>query len=352
MAKYVINENSDLQSLARQVEEIAARQQNAAPGEAIVVHEVVAEETAAARPARARTPTRRNVLLLSIGIGVAVIAMACVGVKLLAMPGSHPVPNVVDMRIDDARTIMAKAGFIVVIEYEASSKRPAGMVVAQVPAANKRESAGAKVTVRVAGKAPGHSKGTPRNSAAVQPGSTNTSKTPVVVPINPTPPVKLTNDTKPTVQEQPKKLTVPAVEGSKAEDARKVLRALGLNVTEATVNDAGKPDGVVLGSEPKAGSDIQPGATVRLRINVRPNESAPVVVERPPEPRTPAMLIVQDYVGMDGKDAANDLRSRGLNYEWRYEFSNRYTVNTVIVTDPPAGSRIQSGGKIYLVLAR
>jgi len=354
MAKYVINEKSDLNSLAKQVEEIAQRQETAPLEEAVAAHEIVPEETAFT-PARAKQAARQRPLLMGLVTAVAVVIVAGIvfmGFKTLFAPRQRAIPDLVNARLDKALTTLDSNGFRAKIEYDSASKKPSGTVVAQVPAASTKGRYGSSVTLRVAGKPASSSpQVAQRNSGMISlsQGARNTD------PDKPSPTQENNQQNVKTQQNQappaPGKLTVPAVEGLKADEARKNLQVLGLKVLEIAGNDAAKPDGVVLAIEPKIGSEIEAGSQVRIRVNARPKDSTPEEVERPTA-QEPTLVIVQDYTGIAGKDAVIDIEHRGLKAEWSYEESNQFTAGTVILTSPPAGSRVAPGTKVTLVLSR
>lgn len=357
MAKYVINEKSDLHSLAKQVEEIAQRQETVEPVEAVAVHEVVPEETAF-KPARTRKGTRNRALTAILMTAAAVLIVAAlvfitVKTQLLGFGGrQRAIPDVVNARVDKALNTLESNGFAAKVEYDNASKKPSGMVVAQVPAANTKGRLGSSVTLRVAGKPASSRQLITQNTSGMislsQGARTTGADKPTPTQDKDQQNIKLQQN-----QDTPAagKLMVPAVEGLKVDEVRKSLQGLGLKVQEMIVEDAAKPDGVVLAIEPKMGAEIQAGSLVRIRVNARPKDSTPIEVERPSAP-DPVMIAVQDYTGIAGKDAVIDLERRGLKAEWSYEESNQYTAGTVILTTPPAGSRVAPGTKVTLVLSR
>jgi beta-lactam-binding protein with PASTA domain len=368
MAKYVINENSDLHSLAREVEEIATRQEKETPPGGNAIHEVPVE-TFVARPGKTRATASNRKLLLGIGLGAAAVIVAAgafFGVGgMLFTPGMCAVPNVVDQRVDDACAALEAGGFQVVVEYENSGNKPAGTVIAQVPPARIKKPTGSRVLMRVAGNPPARDKQVGRKPGAFELGRPEAAKETTREQPTPTPP-KITSteagESAPT-EINATKLTIPAVEGMNVEEARKLLQDMGLKIVETGAHDAGKPDGAVVSIDPRVGAEIPAGALVRIHINAlsdkqgeqpRPAFAAPETAPAVPEtaPAASDKVIVQDYTGAPGQDAAKDLYSRGLTPEWRYELSTRHGPGTVITTDPPAGSRIPPGSKVFMVLSR
>lgn len=361
MAKYVINEQSDLNSLAKQVEEIAQRHATTEPAEAVPVHEVAPEETAF-KPARTHKAIRQSPLpaiLMSAGAALVVVAVVLITIKTQFAGKQRAIPDVVNARVDRALTLLESNGFAANVEYDNASTQPSGTVIAQVPAANTKGRLGTTVTLRVAGKPARTDRQPARNTGIINLGQgesrTGAREKADTTPAK-TPPAEKTDQTQVKVNQPAEKpatakVAVPAVEGQQVEEARKTLRALGVKIVEVAGNDAGKPDGVVLSVEPKVGSEIQAGSPVRIRVNTRPKATEPAETERPAQPE-PEMVIVPDYTGSAGQDAVKDLYRRGLRAEWSYQPSNQYTAGTVILTTPPAGSRVPPGTKIILVLSQ
>jgi len=372
MAKYVINENSDLHSLAREVAEIASRRETAEQTEAKAVHEVTTEAPVKHREAARGTASNRP-LLFGIGLGAAAMLIAIgafFGIGRLLAPGMHTIPNVVNQRADAARSQLEACGFLVKIEYDNTGGRPAGTVIAQVPPARVKKPAGAEVLVRVAGNPPAHGKpvstktgvfelgrpGPTKPTATGKPGTPPTADASLTVTPKPSgaaSPEKVADTPKDTTPPESvkKTLAVPAVEGMTAEAARQLLQNMGLKVVEDSAHVLGTQNGVVVSIDPKAGADIPVGALVRIRINTLSDDTAKPENERSGAPN-PEMVVLRDYTGMSGEDAAKDLYSRGLKAEWQYEASTQYSQDRVIITTPPAGSRIPPGSKVFMMLSR
>ncbi|HEV2089409.1 MAG TPA: PASTA domain-containing protein, partial [Cryptosporangiaceae bacterium] len=68
-----------------------------------------------------------------------------------------------------------------------------------------------------------------------------------------------------TPGEQPQQqVPVPDVVGQRTEDAERALRDVGLNVEVERVQDPGQPADTVLQTDPSAGTQVDPGSTVKL----------------------------------------------------------------------------------------
>lgn|GEM_PF-2214991 len=354
MAKYVINENSDLHSLAQEVEKIAKRREKTP-----VPDEITAKATAATSSGKARPAPAHRMLLLGIGLGAAAVIVAMgvfFGIGRLFTPGMRTVPDVMNKRIDIARSTLEAGGFRVVVEYDNSGDKPTGTVIAQVPPARMKKPAGSQVIMRVAGNPPGRGKQATVKTGAFELGqpapeaAENAKTTPSEQPVKEAKEGGA-KETAPT-ETVATKLTVPAVVGMNIEEARKLLQDMGLKIVEAGAREADKPEGTVVEIDPKAGVEIQAGALVRIRINTLLDKKAAPESKEPEAAPEASRIILRDYTGRPGDEAASDLYSRGLSPEWRYEISTSYIPGTVIVTDPPAGSRIPPGSKVFMVLAQ
>ena len=175
--------------------------------------------------------------LRAIIIVFAALAVIIIGVTwwVLARENSPRISNlpaVVTKNALAAKKQLTDAGFRVVLHYDASSQAQAGTVTAQEPPAGERLNPGDDVVLTVAGAEPGKIPATPT--------STNTHTLMIML---------------------------PDVVGMEKDKAKRMLEILGLRVQEEIATDATAPQNAVLSSNPKAGSTVQPGATVQLNIN-------------------------------------------------------------------------------------
>jgi beta-lactam-binding protein with PASTA domain len=135
-------------------------------------------------------------------------------------PETGQVPNVTGRGATAAQQILAEAGFSSRLE-EVRSLREEGTVVGQTPGGGATAQLGTLVTLQV-----------------------SSGKAPIV--------------------------EIPSVEGRGASGARAILEDLGLvvRVTEREVTDP-KLDGVVLGTEPPAGTKVTKGSVVTMTVGVK-----------------------------------------------------------------------------------
>ena len=148
--------------------------------------------------------------------------------------GPIQVPNLVGLRLEQARELLKLQGLLIAIAEERDdASRPPGSILSQTPAANSGAAANTTVQVVMA------------RAAAAAAG-----------------------------------LVVPTLTGTKPEEAVRQLIAKGLQVAptaKAATGDAVAP-GLVAGTEPAAGSPVQPGATITLVVAPTRGTTVPKVV--------------------------------------------------------------------------
>jgi len=301
--KYEIDEQSDLADLAKQMEAVAARQdQPNTAREAAPVHEIATEAPPTARAPVHAPVSRRTLLFAALGALFLIIAVSAVfGVKLRKGSGKRAIPDIVGQTADDGTTTLEKRGFTVQVEYDHSSEQAAGTVIALVPAANTKVRPGSEILMRVAGKAP--------------------TQRPVTSTEKPGP-----EKPQPTASTDP--IKTPAE----------------TKVEPHTVKvEVGHHEGEAPNVDPKSDTEVSVG-------------EHPTLEEHHHLPATETVeesdIIMPDYVGRMGPDAARELFNQGLTYEFQHSLNTNLRVNTVIATDPPAGSRLQAGSKVILILAK
>jgi serine/threonine-protein kinase len=137
------------------------------------------------------------------------------------------------------------------------------------------------------------------------------------------------------------KPTVPDVAaGTSVADAESAIRAQGLQPRQdnsANVYDGNVPKGKVLRLSPAAGTEVRIGSAITIVLSKGP----------PPQP-------VPDVAGMSKQQAFAALRGAGFRpYQSGEQFSPSVPGGNVVSTDPPAGSRVDTGEspKIGVVLS-
>jgi serine/threonine-protein kinase len=193
---------------------------------------------------------------------------------------------VIGSNIDAARATLESLGLSVATE-QVDSNEPAGTVVGQAPSAG----------------------------AEVKPGSTVTLR----------------------VSTGPKQVTVPRVVDSMVGDARAQLENLGLVVVTQDV-ESNEPAGTVVGQLPSAGTEVEPGATVTLRVSTGPPQQ---------------LVTVPGVVGLGLSAAKTLLQGLGLNVEVvREDVQDPTKDGVVLAQDPPSAASILLGGVVTLTVGR
>ena len=150
----------------------------------------------------------------------------------------------------------------------------------------------------------------------------------------------------PTPEPTPAPVAMPDVRGA-AEDAVNTLIDAGLEPGERTEPfDDDVPPGQVIGTDPAAGTEVEPGTSVDYFVS-RGVEPTPT-----PEP-TPATVVIPDVRGFAEADAVNTLIDADLQPGERSEaFDADIAADLVIGTDPAAGSEVSRGSAVDFVVSR
>ena len=134
----------------------------------------------------------------------------------------------------------------------------------------------------------------------------------------------------------PERYDVPVVKGVPQAEAESALTAGSLAVGEVTQAFDDRVDvGSVISSSPKAGASVKPGTTVDL------------VVSKGPKP-----VPVPDVVGRKVATAKAALGDVGLKSEVTQKYSDTVKDGDVISVKPKAGTVIDSGSRVSLVVSK
>ena len=162
-----------------------------------------------------------------------------VTLKISKGPQQTTVPNVIGLTENNADSVLTRAGFRVDHSYQVSSKNP-GHVLAQDPSSGGRASIGSSVQV--------------------------------------------------TIDQAPKKVTVPNAVGQTQLQADRTLQNAGLDAVYATRIVTNRSQaGIVLAMSPSAGKTVNQGTNVALTIG-KYNKPVPPV---PPVPPGPSSIVKQ-----------------------------------------------------------
>ncbi|MBE3577348.1 MAG: Stk1 family PASTA domain-containing Ser/Thr kinase [Limnochordales bacterium] len=135
----------------------------------------------------------------------------------------------------------------------------------------------------------------------------------------------------------PEMVRVPDVVGLTVEDARQRLREQRLRLGEEThVFSDEYPAGVIISQDPVANTRTRANRTVWVRIS-----------------KGPELIEVPDVVGLTRRQAEALLAQKGLQARVSgYEFSERIPQDSVITQSPAAGSYVERGGTVDIVLSQ
>ncbi|MBK9740678.1 MAG: Stk1 family PASTA domain-containing Ser/Thr kinase [Actinobacteria bacterium] len=138
------------------------------------------------------------------------------------------------------------------------------------------------------------------------------------------------------VSRGPERYDVPAVKGKQQDQAAALITSANLAVGEVTQAFDDKVDaGSVISSTPKAGASVKPGTPVAL------------VVSKGPKP-----VPVPDVAGQKAGAAKAALADAGLKSDVTQKYSESVADNVVISVKPKAGTVIDSGTRVSLVVSK
>lgn len=129
---------------------------------------------------------------------------------------------------------------------------------------------------------------------------------------------------------------VPTLVGLTEEEATLAIEEAGFELgTVTTRPDAEAPAGEVIEQSPVAGVELTPGAAINIVVSEGPEDFA-----------------LPDLEGLADDDALSQLSDLGLEWTITTETSTEFEAETVIRTDPVAGSLVAPGDTITVVVSR
>jgi len=133
---------------------------------------------------------------------------------------------------------------------------------------------------------------------------------------------------------------VPDVVGRTLEDASFILKSEGLNLGEVgKVNDAEVPEGVVVAQSPESGKRIKLGQRVDIAISSGSDSAT--------------QLNMPNLIGLNLADARAKLQMNELVLdEIQKQDSDEYFPGQVMRQSIPAGSQVEKGDKVSLVVSK
>jgi beta-lactam-binding protein with PASTA domain len=219
--------------------------------------------------------------------GTKVNAGTAVALKVSLGPAVKQVaaPNVVGNPQAQAESALSSLGLSATVTSENSADVAAGLVISQSPAAGTQVNEGGVVALKV-------------------------SLGPPAV-----------------------KVTVPNVVGATQAQAENALGDLGLSVNITSENSAGTAAGIILTQTPSAGTKVDEGATVTLKVSLGP---------------AAVKVTVPNVVGSTQSQAENALSNLGLSVSVTSENSDSAAAGTVISQTPAGGTKVDEGATVTL----
>ena len=137
------------------------------------------------------------------------------------------------------------------------------------------------------------------------------------------------------VSKGPEPGVVPDLKKKKLNDATLMLEKAKLKVGTVTVKyEAGAPKGTVISQSIASGSKVSEGTSVDLVVNISDNQT-----------------VVPSLAGMSLSEAQSALSSAGLSVGSVSATSSDSAKNTVLSSDPGAGSVLDKGSSVTLVVS-
>jgi beta-lactam-binding protein with PASTA domain/predicted Ser/Thr protein kinase len=130
------------------------------------------------------------------------------------------------------------------------------------------------------------------------------------------------------------KVTVPSVTGETEQTALARLRAAGLEPAPTQSSSASVAAGHVIDQSPSGGSRAAKGARVGIVVSSGPGSEA-----------------LGSYEGLTAADAINKLRAAGFKPSRKEQPSAKIAQGKVIGTEPPAGTELQVGSPVVVVVS-
>jgi beta-lactam-binding protein with PASTA domain/tRNA A-37 threonylcarbamoyl transferase component Bud32 len=132
---------------------------------------------------------------------------------------------------------------------------------------------------------------------------------------------------------RPEQVLVPTVNGKDRAKAQAILEDAGFEVAvKSFSSDA--PRGTVTEQDPTAGSRVDEGSTVTITVSLGPGT-----------------IVVPDVTGQRAKQARNTLEDKGFRVREDQRPSNRVRAGLAIGTEPPAGTELERGSRVTLVIS-
>jgi len=203
---------------------------------------------------------------------------------LVSRPKQVPVPPVTGDPLNTARTVLQNAGFQVGPPLNVTSARAPGTVIGESPGGGQKVDKGSTVTL--------------------------------------------------TVSQGPGTHAIPSVVGLSRDAAAKAIRRTGLKARTVTQPSQQYPAGQATGTDPKAGSQVNPGTLVTVFVSSG----------KPPQP-------IPDVTGESQTQAEADLTNKGFKVTPTTQVSSTVKAGNVISQSPAGGGSALPGSTVSIVVA-
>jgi eukaryotic-like serine/threonine-protein kinase len=130
------------------------------------------------------------------------------------------------------------------------------------------------------------------------------------------------------------KVTVPSVTGQSEQRAVGRLRKAGLQPVPSSAASASVADGTVISQSPSGGSKVSSGADVTIVVSSGPGSAA-----------------LGSFAGETAAQAINKLRAAGFKPSRKDQPSATIAAGKVIGTEPPAGTELQVGSPVVVLVS-
>ncbi len=231
---------------------------------------------------------RRRKRALWITAGVVALAIAAAAIALLVLgskTGQVTVPNVSGETQSTALTSLQREGLIPVVSLAANARVASGLVVGTTPPSGTAVKKGARVSV--------------------------------------------------VVSSGPGVLALPDVDHKGSAEATKILREKGFQPTTQSQSSNTVGKGLVISTDPAAGTEVQVGSPVTVLVSSGPQE-----------------VSVPEVSGESQAAATATLAAAGLKVTVVKREVSEPSAGTVISQSPGAGSTLNVGGQVTIVVAQ
>ncbi len=231
---------------------------------------------------------RRRRRALWIAAGVAVLAIAGAAIALFALGskmGEATVPNVTGETQSVALTSLQREGLVPVVSLAANARVASGLVVGTTPPGGTAVKKGARINV--------------------------------------------------VVSSGPGILALPNVNHKGSAEATKILREKGFQPTTQSQSSSTVGKGLVISTDPTAGTEVQVGSPVTVLVSSGPQE-----------------VSVPEVANESQAAATATLAAAGLKVTVVKREVSEPSPGTVISQSPSAGSSLSVGGQVTIVVAQ